>query len=128
MPARKLSQADLDDLRDADGELLQSRPRQIVRVNGAGAPRTITTQAGIAAWKGISESHFHALKRAGWRLKRGVPYQERHENGDMVPAAVLKATFELMQNRLEAKDHRIAELEAEVERYRDLFHESANNR
>jgi hypothetical protein len=100
MPARKLSQADLDELRDADSELLLSRPRRIVRVNGDGAPHEITTQAGIAAWKGISESHFHALKRGGWRLKRGNPYAERHENGDMVPAAVLKATFELMQERL----------------------------
>jgi hypothetical protein len=114
MPARKLSQADLDDLRDADGELLQSRPRQITRVNGDGNEHVITTQAGIAAWKGISESHFHALKRAGWRLKRGVPYQDRVDAGDTVPAAVLKATFELMQERLEAKDKIIAELEERI--------------
>ena len=110
MPARKLSQADLDELRDADRELLESRPRQIVRDD-----TTITTQAGIAAWKGISESHFHALKRAGWRLKRGVPYEDRVGAGDMVPAAVLKATFELFQERLEAKDRHIAELEAELD-------------
>jgi hypothetical protein len=113
MPARKLSQADLDDLRDADGELLQSRPRGISRVNGDGVPHEITTQAGIAAWKGISESHFHALKRNGWRLKRGVPYEERPPAGS-VPAEVLKATFELLQERIEAKDHRIGELEARI--------------
>jgi hypothetical protein len=108
MPARKLSQADLDDLRDADGELLRSHPRQILRDDAV-----ITTQAGIAAWKGISESHFHALKRNGWRLKRGVPYEDRPENGSVAPA-VLRATFDLFQGRLEEKDKRIAELEHRI--------------
>jgi hypothetical protein len=115
MPARKLSQADLDDLRDADSELLLSRPRGIVRVGDDGNEVTITTQADIAAWKGISESHFHVLKRGGWKRRRGVPYEAPSTDGEMVPAAVLKATFELLQGRLEEKDKRIAELEAELE-------------
>lgn len=121
MPARKLSQADLDELRDADSELLRSKPRGITRHGGDGETLTITTQAGIVAWKGISESHFHTLKRNGWRLKRGVPYEDKpNSDGDMVPAAVLKATFELLQERLEQKDHRIAELEAELEQLRRI--------
>jgi len=110
LPARKLSQADLDDLRAADDELLRSsHPRRITRDD-----TPITTQAGIAAWKGISESHYHALKRSGWKLKRGVPFDERSTNGDMVPASVLKATFEMMLDRIEAQSRRIDELETQL--------------
>lgn len=119
MPARKLSQVDLDDLHAADDELLLSRPRGIVRTDDDGNEVTITTQADIAGWKGISESHFHVLKRGGWKRKRGVPYEDKSSpDGEMVPAAVLKATFELLQQRLEDKDRRIAELEAELEHVR----------
>ena len=109
MPARKLSQADLDDLKQADDELLRSsNPRMIFR-DGA----NITTQAGIAMWKGISESHFHALKRAGWKLKRGLPHDESAVP-ELVPREAMRATFEMFTELLEVKDRRIAELEAQL--------------
>lgn len=120
MPARKLSQADLDDLREADSELLRSsNPRRIIRpASNGGRDIEITTQAGIAAWKGISESHFHALKRNGWKFKRGVPYEDRPPENDLVSATLLRTTFDLLQERIEAKDRRIAELEADLEALR----------
>jgi hypothetical protein len=116
MPSRKLSQADLDDLREADEELLTSSPRSIVRANGDGHDVEITTLKQLADWKGISESHFYTHKRNGWKLRRGVPYEDKPI--DTVPAEVLRTTFDLFQERLEAKDRRIAELEAELEQLR----------
>ena len=122
MPTRKLSQEAVDELHDAYDELGRTSPKRIVRSDGAGnldfpgwtGPRTITQVGELAAWKGISESYFHALKREGWQLKRGVPRVVE----EMVPASVwnatLQATFDLFASRLEAKDRRIAELEAEV--------------
>lgn len=115
MPARKLSQADLDELRDADTELLTSRPRQITRLADNGEEMTITTQAGIAAWKGISESHFHVLKRNGWTLRRGRPYEPRSngDGGGSVSYAELNAITRVLFGRLEELERRNHELEAE---------------
>lgn len=121
MPARKLSQADLDDLREADSELLHSsNPRRIIRPasNGSG-DITIATQAGIAAWKGISESHFHALKRNGWKFKRGVPYEDRPvDNANVVSADAARTMYQFQQEEILALNRRIAELEAEFEDYK----------
>jgi hypothetical protein len=119
MPARKLSQEAVDELHAAYDELSRSSPKQIIRNDGVGnadmpgwtGPKTISLVVELAAWKGIAESYFHALKRGGWKLKRGVPLEDRPDDG-LVPAAVLRTTFDLLQERLEAKDRRIAELEA----------------
>jgi hypothetical protein len=118
MPGRKLSQADLDDLREADDELMLTK-QPIVRKDNRGAGENdviLRTQKDLVEWKGISESHFHTHKRNGWKLRRGVPYEDKPI--DTVPAEVLRTTFDLFQERLEAKDRRIAELEAELEQLR----------
>ncbi len=116
MPARKLSQEDLDDLRDAETELLNANPRIILRPNGDGHHLQIATLKQLAEWKGISESHFYAHKRGGWKLKRGIPFEDK--TPDTVPAEMLQATFNLGQKRIEELLHRIAELEAENEQLR----------
>lgn len=112
MPARKLSQADVDDLREAERELLHSRPRRITRTNGDGHRIVITTLKGVAEWKDITESYFYTLKNNGFRLKKGVPFDERPASS--VPLDVLKGVSDVLQDRIEAQTRHIAELEAEL--------------
>lgn len=128
MPERKLSQEDLDELRAATDEIARaSHPKQIVRSDGIGnskvpgwtGPKVLTRRSEIAAWKGISESHLFSLRRAGFQQKRGAAYTDQPVNGAVVPAEVLRATFELLQERLEVKDRRIRDLEDELEALRD---------
>lgn len=118
MPGRKLSQADLDDLREADAELLRSNPRRITRQNGHGHAIEITTLKGLAEWKGISESHFFTHKRNGFQLRRGKPYEDKAS--ETVPLDAYESTVRMFKQW-------VAELESELAKCHARIAELENN-
>jgi hypothetical protein len=118
MPGRKLSQADLDDLREADDELMLTK-QPIVRKDNRGAGENdviLRTQKDLVEWKGISESHFHTHKRNGWKLRRGLPYEDIPI--ETVSADTYHSAVKMFKEWIEERDRRIAELEAELEQLR----------